>query len=127
MEDSLNDLTRSIIGAAIEVHRELGPGLLESVYEICLATELRNTGHKVIRQKKYPLRYKGMDLGQAFRADLLVDGRVIVEVKAVESLQSIHSAQLLSYLRLSRCRTGLLFNFHELQLKDGIKRLLNGY
>jgi len=117
-------LTDSIIAAAIEVHKELGPGLLESTYEACLAYELARAGHDVVRQLQLPVTYKGMRLRVAYRIDLLVDGLVIIEIKATAKLEPLHEAQLLSYLRLSEREVGLLFNFNVTRLKDGIKRVI---
>ena len=120
-----NALSGKIIGAAIEVHRVLGPGLLESAYELALAHELGICGIRVERQKPVALRYKEIVLGDGFRLDLLVDGCLVVEIKAVESLLPIHEAQLLTYLRLSGHRLGLLINFNVPILKNGIKRVVN--
>ncbi|HEX8915553.1 MAG TPA: GxxExxY protein [Humisphaera sp.] len=116
------DLTREIIGAAIEVHKEFGPGVLESTYERCLAHELALRGLTVRRQVELPVVYKGMALDCGYRLDLLVEDRVIVEVKAVEKLHPVHEAQLISYLKLSGKRVGLLINFHVKQLVDGVVR-----
>ena len=124
---TLNELTHAIIGAAIKVHKGLGPGLLESAYEACLAYELEKLGLRVERQKPVPLIYESVHLDCGFRADLLVEGLVIVEVKAREALHPIDEAQLLSHLRLLDLRVGLLINFHVLVLKDGIKRMVNNY
>ncbi len=120
-------LSGDVIGAAIEVHRLLGPGLLESAYELALERELVLRGFAVERQKPVSLEYKGVALGDGFRLDLLVDGRLLVEVKAVESLLPIHEAQLLTYLRLTDRRFGLLMNFNEKSLKEGVRRVVNGY
>ena len=117
------DITDVIIGHAIEVHSTLGPGLLESVYETCLAHELTKSGLKVERQKALPVVYNGLNFDQGFRLDLLVEGRVIVELKCVEKLLPVHEAQLYTYLKLSAKRTGLLINFFSKVLKDGIKRI----
>ncbi len=117
-----DELTGRIIGAAIEVHRHLGPGLLESVYEACLAYELTQANLQVVRQKALPVSYKGLQFDQGYRIDLLVEGKVIVELKAVEHITDVHRAQLLSYLRLSGCRVGLLMNFNGKVMRDGIKR-----
>ena len=122
----INDLTNQIIGAAIAVHRDLGPGLLESAYEACLAFELAKRGLRVEQQKPLPVHYQGVDLDCGYRIDLLVEKRVIVELKAVERLEPIHNAQLLSYLKLSGLRLGLLINFNVLVLKNGIKRIALG-
>ncbi len=119
-------LTRRIIGAAIEVHRVLGPGLLESVYETALCYELRAGGLVAHRQVLVPLRYKGLDLKTGSRLDLQVEGRVIVEVKSVEHLHEVHRAQLLTYLRLTNKRLGLLLNFNVKYLRDGMRRIING-
>jgi GxxExxY protein len=121
------ELTHSIIGAAIEVHRVLGPGLLESAYEECLAQELTLRSIPFERQKPVPVVYKGLKLECGYRVDLLVDGRVVVELKAVEALAPIHDAILLTYLRLSGCKIGLLINFHAAVLKDGIRRRVLDY
>jgi len=121
----INQLTERIIGAAIEVHREKGPGLLESAYESCLAHELTAAGLKIARQVPVPLVYKGLDLDVAFRADLIVEDRVLVELKAVESVLPVHRAQLLSYIRETGHEIGLLINFHVPRLVDGITRLVN--
>lgn len=121
------ELTHQIIGAAIEVHRALGPGLLESAYEECLARELTVRAIPFDRQRPLPLVYKDVKLECGYRVDLLVDGRVVVELKAVESLAPIHDAIVLTYLRLSGCKIGLLVNFNTAVLKDGIRRLVNGY
>lgn len=120
------ELSGGIIGAAIEVHRELGPGLLESVYEHCLARELREAGIPFLQQHPVPIRYKGEKLDMGFRLDLWVDQRIIVEVKAVETVQEVHLAQLLSYLRLTNSKLGLLINFNESVLTEGVRRVVNG-
>jgi GxxExxY protein len=119
-------LSSSVIGASIEVHRALGPGLLESTYQRALSRELTLRGLHWEQQKEVLLRYKGMSLGSAYRVDFLVEGRLIVEVKAIESLKPIHRAQLLTYLRLLRLRFGLLINFNVETLVTGIKRVVNG-
>ncbi len=121
------ELTHEIIGAAIEVHRLLGPGLLESAYEECLAHDLKGRSIAFERQKALPLVYKDVKLECGYRIDLLVDRRVVVELKAVESLAPIHDAVLLTYLRLSGCSIGLIINFHTVVLKDGIRRLVHHY
>jgi len=125
--EKLNRITDQIIGAAIEVHRALGPGLLESAYEACLAFELAQRGLKVESQKPLPLTYKEVRLDCGYRLDLLVEDAVIVEIKAVDTLAPIHQAQLLSYLRLSGCKVGLLINFNVRILKDGLRRLVNDF
>ncbi len=126
-KDRLDSITRGIIGAAIEVHKALGPGLLESAYEVCLAYELRELGFKVEQQLPLPITYKQVKLDCGYRLDLLVDDSVIVEVKAIEHLAPIHDAQLLSYLKLSGKRVGLLLNSHVRILKDGLKRIVNEF
>ncbi|WP_172358913.1 MULTISPECIES: GxxExxY protein [Thermoleptolyngbya] len=122
----LDEISGQVIGAAIAVHRELGPGLLESVYEACLVHELRQRGVQIEQQIPQPVIYKGLQLECGYRLDLLVENRVIVELKAVETLLPIHEAQLLTYLKLRQLRLGLLINFNVPILKHGIKRLLNG-
>jgi len=117
-------LSHEIIGAAIEVHRHLGPGLLESAYEECLAYEFAQCGLPFERQKPLPVQYKGVKLDCGFRLDFLVGKLVVVEVKAVEALAPVHSAQVLTYLRLAGCKLGLLLNFNEWRMGDGIKRLV---
>ena len=121
------DLSNEIIGAAIEIHRKLGPGLLESAYEECLAYELETLGKRVERQKAVPLVYESVKLDCGFRADLVVDGKVVVELKCKEALHPVDDAQLLSHLRLLDLPIGLLINLHVLPLKDGIKRMVNNY
>ena len=118
----LNRLTAMIIGAAIEVHRYLGPGLLESAYELCLLYELERLGLRVERQKGLPLVYKEIGLEIGYRIDLLVEGLIVVEIKAVENVLPVHEAQMLTYLKLSGCPLGLLLNFNVPLLKDGIRR-----
>ena len=118
-----NSLTDAIIGAAIAVHRELGPGLLESVYEKCLALELTKSGFQVCSQKEVPLTYKGLALESGFRADLIVENRVLIELKSIDQLLPVHTAQVLTYLKLTNLRTALLINFNVQLLKNGIKRL----
>ena len=124
---TLDQLTRTIIGAAIQVHRTLGPGLLESAYEACLAHELRQLGLLAEQQKAVPLVYDGVRLECGFRADLLVEGRVTVELKCKEALHPVDHAQVLSHLRLLGLQVGLLINFHVVLLKDGIVRIVNNY
>ena len=120
-----NALSREIIGAAIEVHKALGPGLLESAYEECLCRELSIRDLAFQRQVSVPVQYKGVNLDCGYRIDLVVEDKVIVEIKAVEKLIPIHKMQLLTYLRLTGKRLGLLINFHESYLKNGIERLVN--
>ncbi len=116
------DLTGQIIGAAIEVHRALGPGLLESAYQTCLAHEFSLRGIAFEREKPLPVEYKGTRLDCGYRIDFLVDDRVVVELKSVDAIRKIHEAQLLTYLKLIECKVGLLINFNVPVLKDGIKR-----
>jgi GxxExxY protein len=125
--ERLNQITEQIIGAAIAVHRALGPGLLESAYEACLAYELTQQGLKVETQKPLPVVYREVKLDCGYRLDLLVEDAVIVELKSVDRLASIHTAQLMSYLKLSGCRVGLLINFNETLLKNGIVRKVNDF
>jgi GxxExxY protein len=120
-------LTHEIIGAAIEVHRMLGPGLLESAYEECLARELSVRNIPFERQKPLPSIYKDVKLECGYRMDIFVDGRVVVELKAVDGLAPVHHAIVLTYLRLSSCKIGLLISFNVAVLKDGIRRLVNKY
>ncbi len=123
----IDKITKEIIGSAIEIHKELGPGLLESAYETCLEYELTQKGFDLERQKILPVRYKKIELDAAYRLDIVVENRVIIELKAVENLLPIHTAQLLSYLKLAELPVGLLINFNVPKLKDGIKRIVNKY
>lgn len=124
--EELNKITEGILGAAIEVHRNLGPGLLESAYRECLRYELLQRGYEVFQEVPLPLIYKGVKLDCGYRLDLLVNDAVIVEIKSVDSLAPIHEAQLLSYLKISGGKVGLLLNFNVKMLKHGgIKRLAN--
>ena len=118
-KEELDGLAYKIIGAAITVHRHLGPGLLESAYEACLAFELTDLGLFVERQKELPIVYRGVHIDCGYRIDLLVEGKVMLELKAVEELHPIHEAQLLSYLKLSGCKLGLLINFNIRLLTGG--------
>jgi GxxExxY protein len=120
-----NKISEIIIGCAIEVHKSLGPGLLESAYEECLFYELKQAGLLVEKQKALPLIYKEVKLDIGYRLDLLVENKVIIEIKAVETFNDIHIAQVLTYLKVSECKLGLLMNFNVLRIKDGIKRLVN--
>ena len=122
----VDKLTEQVIGLAIEVHRHLGPGLLESAYQECLYYELKNANLKVERELKLPIEYKEIKLDHGYRIDLLIDEKFIVEIKAVEDLTDVHLAQLLTYLRLSNCKLGLLINFNVSLLKYGVKRVING-
>jgi GxxExxY protein len=123
---NINLLTEQVIGAAIDVHRALGPGLLESTYELCLCRELTLRGIAFERQKAIPVEYKGVRLDCGYRADLIVDGRVLVEIKAVDALTAISDAQLLTYLRLGAWQIGLIINFNVQFLKQGIRRRVLG-
>ena len=127
LAEELNSLSESILGAAIAVHRELGPGLLESVYETCLAQELTKRGLPFRRQIPMPVTYDGVRIDGGYRIDLLVADRVVVEVKAVRQIVQTHQAQLLTYLRLSQSPLGLLLNFNVPVLKEGITRLVHGF
>lgn len=121
-----NDLATRVIGAAIKVHSHLGPGLLESSYQECLYYELSQAGLIVKKQVPLPLIYEEVKLECGYRVDLLIENRLIVEIKSVEALNDIHMAQLLTYLKLSGCKLGLLINFNTLKVKDGIKRVILG-
>jgi len=123
----VNDITREIIDCAIKVHSALGPGMLESAYQECLYYELKKQGHKVEKEKELPLIYDEIRMPCGFRVDLMVDDMVIVELKAVSELNNLHTAQLLSYLKMSKKKVGLLLNFNVTLLKDGIKRIVNNY
>src|SRR3954447_10805756 len=126
--DRLNGITERIIGAAIRVHHELGPGMLESAYEACLAYELLDRGLAIDRQRPVPVVYRSQTLDCGYRLDLLVENCVIVEVKSIERLERVHAAQLRSHLGFSKCKVGLLLNFNVAWLaKDGIKRIVNGF
>ena len=124
--DHLQSLSNTIIGAAIEVHRVLGPGLLESVYEECLRVELESLGLNVRTQVDFPLIYKGEDTGKVFRIDMLVNDIFIIELKAVEIMKPLHEVQLVTYMKLTGVHMGLLINFNVPVLKEGIKRKING-
>jgi GxxExxY protein len=124
--EELNRITEAIIGSAIRVHKALGPGLLESAYETCTAYELVDKGLRIEQQKPLPLVYKQVRLDCGYRVDLFVEEKVIVEIKAVDLLLPIHKAQLLSYLKLTGCKMGLLINFNVKLLTDGIVRVING-
>jgi GxxExxY protein len=124
MKERINKLTEVIIGAAIEVHKELGPGLLESAYQACLLFELMQRGLKVEKEKELPVIYRGVRIDCGYRLDLLVEDLVILELKSVEKLDRIHEAQVMSYLRLSGKNIGLLINFNVLQLVKGLKRIV---
>lgn len=120
-----NQLSNEIIGCAIEVHRRLGPGLLESAYQECLYYELQQAGLKVKKEKPMPIIYKEVKLDHGYRIDLLVEEKVVIEIKTVEDFTDVHLAQVLTYLRLGNYKLGLLLNFHTTVLKKGIKRIIN--
>ena len=126
-KENYNKISGIILDSAIEVHRNLGPGLLESVYEICLLKELKLRGIHALRQVCMPVHYKGEMLGADFKIDLLVEDEIIVELKAVEIMHPVYEAQLLTYLKLADKKLGLLINFNVPKLIDGFKRMLNGY
>ena len=121
-----NTLAKIIFELGLKVHRNLGPGLLESAYEECLFYELTKTGQTVEKQKALPLVYEEVKLDAGYRIDLLVEQKVIIEIKSVESLNDLHMAQILTYLKLSNCKLGLLINFNSVLFKDGVKRVING-
>lgn len=119
-----NELSKLIIGAAIEVHKQLGPGLLESAYQECLMYELKKLGLSVEREKALPIVYKEIKLDHGYRIDLLVENKVVIEIKTVETLMDVHTAQVLTYLKFGEYKLGLLINFYTSLLKDGIKRII---
>jgi GxxExxY protein len=121
-----NEISKVIVDSALAVHRELGPGLLETVYEVALAHELKQRGLNVQRQVPVPIKYRGMVFDEAFRADLIVDEKVIVELKSVERVIEAHKKQVQTYLRLKGCKLGFLLNFGEALMKRGITRVVNG-
>ena len=123
---AVNQITHTVIAAAMRVHSVLGPGLLESAYQACLPHELRSRGLEVATQVALPVVYEGQKLEVGYRIDLVVEGRVVIEVKSVDAIHPIHEAQLLSYMRLSGISVGLLINFNVLHLRDGIKRMVEG-
>lgn len=122
-----NQITETIIGCAIKVHKALGPGLLESAYEECLAYELANTDLLIEKQKPLPLVYEEVKLECGYRVDLLVENKVVVEIKSVDALNDVHMAQIITYLRLSGCKVGLLINFNVVKLMQGLRRVVNNY
>ncbi len=123
--DELNHLSKETIGAAIEVHRQLGPGLLESVYEKCLCWELREREIEVESQVPIPIRYKGIMFDDGYRIDLLVDGKLLLELKAIDDVLPIHTAQVLTYLKMTGLKMALLLNFNVVLMRSGIKRIVN--
>jgi GxxExxY protein len=122
-----DEIAKLIVNAAYQVHVELGPGLLESAYEACLVYELVNAGLEVSNQIDLAVHYKDIKLNCNYRIDILVERKVVIEVKAVNILKDVHLAQTITYLKLSKCKLGLLINFNEAKIKDGIKRVINGY
>ena len=126
-EQRLNKITETIIGVAIDIHKALGPGLLESAYEACMVYDLIQSGLKLEQQKPLPVIYREVKLECGYRLDLMIENEVIVEIKSVEKLLPIHKAQLMSYLKLSDCKVGLLINFNIELLKDGTQRVVNNF
>ena len=122
-----NEIATMVIGSAIAIHKKTGPGLLESAYETILYYELKQKGLNLIRQRAIPITWKEITIDDAFRADLIVEGKVIIEIKSIERLTKVHEKQLLTYLRLSGKRLGIILNFGEPLLKDGIRRVINGH
>jgi GxxExxY protein len=120
-----NELSKNILGCAIEVHKQLGPGLLESAYQECLHYELLKSGLDVVKEKPMPIIYKDVKLNHGYRIDLLVNNKVVIEIKTVEQFTDVHTAQVLTYLKLGNYKLGLLLNFHVTTLKNGIKRVIN--
>ncbi|TVR41743.1 MAG: GxxExxY protein [Cryomorphaceae bacterium] len=120
-----NELSKIVFNAALEVHKSLGPGLLESAYEECLAYELRKTGLRVEKQKPLPLIYEEIHLEIGYRVDILLENKLVIEVKSVDALNDVHLAQVLTYLKLSHCKLGMLINFNVAMIKNGIKRIAN--
>jgi GxxExxY protein len=122
----IEDLARAAIDCGFHIHKELGPGLLESVYEMLLAERLRRSGYTVERQKLLPVEFDGLSLAEGYRVDLLVDGRLIIEVKSVEHIAPVHGKQLLTYVRLARQPVGLLMNFGGATFREGLQHIVNG-
>ena len=120
-----NELSKIVVDCIFKVHKSLGPGLLESAYEACLSYELDKTGLIIDRQKALPLHYETIKMEIGYRIDLMVDNKLIIEIKAVEALNDVHKAQVITYLKLSGCKLGLLVNFNVALIKDGIKRIVN--
>lgn len=121
-----NEIGRALVDSAMKVHRVLGPGLLESVYEVALAHELRTRGFSVERQVAFPIVYEGVEFDEGFRVDLVINGLVVAELKSVEKIAPVHAKQVLTYLRLSKLRLGFLLNFGMPYMRDGIERIVNG-
>jgi GxxExxY protein len=122
-----NEISKIVVDAGLKVHRTLGPGLLESAYEACLYHELCSRHLQVEKQKPLPLIYEGVILEAGYRIDLLVENKLIIEIKSADSLHPLHEAQLLTYLKVSNCKLGLLMNFNTVLFKDGVRRYINGY
>ncbi|MBK9249979.1 MAG: GxxExxY protein [Ignavibacteria bacterium] len=122
-----NEISKIVVDAGLTVHRTLGPGLLESAYEACLYHELCSRNLLVEKQKQLPLIYEGVKLEAGYRIDLLVENKLIIEIKSVDSLHPLHEAQILTYLKVSNCKLGLLMNFNTVLFKDGVRRYINGY
>ncbi len=121
-----NEISKVVFNAALKVHKALGPGLLESAYEECLYYELKKTGLKVEKQKPLPLIYENVKLETGYRVDIIIENKFIIEIKAAEALNDVHLAQILTYLKLSGCKLGMLINFNVALIKNGIKRVING-
>ena len=121
-----NEISKVVFDASLKIHKVLGPGLLESAYEACLFYELKKTGLKIERQKTLPLIYEDVKLDAGYRIDIIIEDKFIIEIKAVEALNDVHLAQLLTYLKLSDCKLGMLINFNVSLIKNGIKRVING-
>jgi GxxExxY protein len=121
-----NEIAKIVFNCALKIHKNLGPGLLESAYEECLYYELKKTGLKIEKQKALPLIYEEVKLEIGYRIDLIIENKFIIEVKSVEALNDVHLAQLLTYLKLSNCKLGMLINFNVKLIKNGIKRVING-
>jgi GxxExxY protein len=123
---SENEIAREVVDAAYRIHTGLGPGLLESVYEVTLAYELKKRGLQVVRQQAVPIQWESIQFDEGFRADIIVEDKVILELKSIEGIKDVHKKQLLTYLKLAEKRLGLLINFGEVLIKDGITRVVNG-
>jgi len=121
-----NEIASEVFKAALNIHKELGPGLLESAYEECLFYEIKKTGLKIEKQKPLPLIYEDVKMDIGYRVDIIIENKFIIEVKSVETLNDVHLAQLLTYLKLSNCKLGMLINFNVSFLKNGVKRVING-
>jgi len=121
-----NEISKIVFDCSLKVHRALGPGLLESAYEACLFYELKKTGLKIEKQKALPLIYEDVKLDAGYRVDIIIENKFIIEIKAVEALNDVHLAQLLTYLKLADCKLGMLINFNVTLIKNGIKRVING-